>query len=432
MSITISAFTGTPSDWPDEDTSAGRRADPLRFSPTFPSETFRRDATFESETVSGGDWAGWRYSYADRDVSGFFAYVSLNGSPPAFGGPTQNDRVVRIEILTTDGWLRIDFTGDDRPTYTEVLSSRAFTWGSLLRDADTVIGATGEDGREVAFAYDGSPGPDRFDGGGGDDTLTGQGGNDRLDGLGGDDFIRGGGGRDTLRGGEDNDVIQGGSGADSIVGGRGDDRIGGGTGPDTIRGQAGDDTITGGIGKDVLFGGGGEDLIRGGGGDDRLFGRTGDDRLVGGNGADRLAGNQGDDTLVGGTGSDTVLGGQGRDEVFAGGGRDFIRGGAGGDALEGNGGADRIFGGAGNDVIVGGRGNDRLTGGSGSDTFFFRPGHGSNTITDFDPDEDVIAFRGSTPRIDDVRDTDRGVLIEARNLDILLLGVSRADIPDFD
>ena len=43
----------------------------------------------------------------------------------------------------------------------------------------------------------------------------------------------------------------------------------------------------------------------------------------------------------------------------------------------------------GTDVVAGGAGNDFLFGDSGADTFVFAPGHGSDTITDFDTDDDI-------------------------------------------
>ena len=60
------------------------------------------------------------------------------------------------------------------------------------------------------------------------------------------------------------------------------------------------------------------------------------------------------------------------------------------------GGDDELDGGAGDDELEGGAGVDTLTGGLGADTFVFAVGHGTDTITDFSPEEsdliDVSAF----------------------------------------
>lgn len=41
-------------------------------------------------------------------------------------------------------------------------------------------------------------------------------------------------------------------------------------------------------------------------------------------------------------------------------------------------------------MTYGGTGDDTLTGGAGADTFVFAPGDGSDTITDFETDDDTI------------------------------------------
>jgi Ca2+-binding RTX toxin-like protein len=54
--------------------------------------------------------------------------------------------------------------------------------------------------------------------------------------------------------------------------------------------------------------------------------------------------------------------------------------------------ADTIIGDANNNSLTGGAGNDVLTGGAGADTFVLTPGFQQDTITDFNPTEDVIQF----------------------------------------
>ena len=66
------------------------------------------------------------------------------------------------------------------------------------------------------------------------------------------------------------------------------------------------------------------------------------------------------------------------------------------DVLYGSHGADTLDGGAGDDVLDGGPGTDSLMGGAGADTFVFAPGHGTDTLSDFSPEEedwmDLTAF----------------------------------------
>ena len=110
--------------------------------------------------------------------------------------------------------------------------------------------------------------------------------------------------------------------------------------------------------------------------DDSLNGRDGDDTLEGEGGSDTLSGNGGADTLYGGAEDDTLYGG------------------ADADTLYGDGGDDILDGGSGSDTLVGGTDDDTLTGSSGEDTFVFAAGHGTDTITDFTLDEDVIDLSG--------------------------------------
>ena len=113
----------------------------------------------------------------------------------------------------------------------------------------------------------------------------------------------------------------------------------------------------------------------------RLTGTADDDTLSGQAGDDVLLGNGGDDTLYGGGGGDTLYGGDDDDTLYGGGGND-----------------DTLYGGGGNDVLYGDSGADSLTGGTGADTFVFTAGDGTDTITDFFPEEgdriDLSAFAG--------------------------------------
>ena len=143
--------------------------------------------------------------------------------------------------------------------------------------------------------------------------------------------------------------------------------------PRTLTGTDNDDTLSGRSGDDTLSGAGGDDVLEGEGGDDELYGDAGADDLYGGDDADLLYGGAGDDTLYGDGGNDELYGDAGDDE---------------------------LYGGTGDDELEGGAGTDTLTGGAGADTFVFAAGHGTDTITDFNPEEsdliDVSAFAGIT------------------------------------
>ena len=116
----------------------------------------------------------------------------------------------------------------------------------------------------------------------------------------------------------------------------------------TVYGGDGDDLIAGGIDFDFLHGGAGDDMIWGGDGNDTLFGEEGDDFLDGGRGDDILNGGHGSDTLVGGRGNDTLTGGRSEHP---------------------HDGADEV------------------------NTFHFADGDGTDLITDFNPDIDLVTFQ---------------------------------------
>ncbi len=159
--------------------------------------------------------------------------------------------------------------------------------------------------------------------------------------------------------------------------------------PATINGQVGSASpidfsggnrgvnLSGNGSNDRLKGTNDRDRLKGKGGNDRLFGKRKNDRLFGDNGDDRLFGNGGNDRLEGNNGDDRLEGGAGRDR------------------LEGGNGSDRILGGRGSDLIIGGGGSDRLTGNGGRDVFAIENlTDGVDTITDFNPTEDVIDVSG--------------------------------------
>ena len=303
-------------------------------------------------------------------------------------------------------------------------------------------------GDDVANRIDGDEGNDVISGRDGADTLFGRGGRDTIDGGAGADSILGLDNNDLLAGGADNDTIDGGDGDDQLTGDTGSDSLLGGAGNDILIGGAGQDTIIGGAGtrdtadysaetgpvsanlslslvltvatgevdtvfeverlvgtafNDTMTGAVGGSILEGGGGDDVLAAFSGTDQIDGGSGSDTVSftgtlnvtanlatgvvthangsatlisvenirGSAGGDTLTGSDGPNMIDSGLGNDALFGGGGDDvLIAGSAGGPS-------DR-------ETLTGGAGNDRLTGGGGA-LFQFDPGHGVDTITDFDP-----------------------------------------------
>ena len=132
----------------------------------------------------------------------------------------------------------------------------------------------------------------------------------------------------------------------------------------------------------------------GGNSDGEGNGDSSGDDSQGGRGIDALSGGPTDDDLSGGRGDDTITGGLGDDNLMGGRGNDLLEGGQGDDDLFGGRGLDTLNGNEGSDILVGGRGDDLLTGGSGEDLFALAAGDGTDTITDFIIDEDVIGLIG--------------------------------------
>lgn len=184
-----------------------------------------------------------------------------------------------------------------------------------------------------------------------------------------------------------------------------------------MQGDSGaDGSATGGDDPEVLRGGDGDDVIDGGGGSDLILGYGGNDQLIGGPGNDWIFGNQGNDLIEGGAGNDVISGGAGIDTVSGGDGNDFVESAGILDesALLSSVRTATSFGdirfayrfdnpadagdmvdlGDGNDTVVAG-GADTVTGGAGRDAFAlgdWASGQPPVTITDFDPDEDVITY----------------------------------------
>lgn len=192
-----------------------------------------------------------------------------------------------------------------------------------------------------------------------------------------------------------------GAAANAIIGDDEANTLIGGDDADHIFGGGGDDVIEGHGGDDHLHGGGGVDKLRGGDGDDVLSGGEGSDELHGGANRDHLYGNEGDDRLFGYDYRDLLSGEGGDDEIHGGGGGDIISAGSGADLLIGGEGDDKMSGGGGQDILIGGGGDDVLEGGDGPDVFVV-DGGGVETLRDFNPDQDWLAFADAGIGLDDL------------------------------
>ncbi len=148
-------------------------------------------------------------------------------------------------------------------------------------------------------------------------------------------------------------------------------------------GTEAEDTLQGGEGDDTSFGYSGNDWIQGQGGNDVLLGNQGNDQLEGNSGNDRLHGGKDNDYLSGDEGNDTLLGEKGQDTLTGELGDDILYGGKESDVLLGRQGDDTLYGDLGDDILIGGSGGDR---------FVLSSTTGVDQITDFDPNEDLIAL----------------------------------------
>ncbi len=372
-------------------------------------------------------------------------------SPPPTGPVTQNV-VYRDTVVGGEADDSLD--GD---AYNNII--RGKQGDDTLRGGQGHDQLGGSSGNDDLYGGDGR---DLIFGGGGNDFVDGGTGHDELYGGAGEDVMHGRDGDDTLYGGSGNDQLYGQDGHDKIYAGDGQDSVFAGTGNDTVFGGEGDDLLNGGAGYDFLKGGAGNDSIFGGGQADKIFGDEGDDYLGGTAHNDTLSDGTGSDTVVGSTGSDvlkvsddgfadifrggtasvddaadtasfeewgrgividlstadasgvTIFDGnnslQGVENLVLTGHQDFasgdannnvIRGLGGEDLLKGMDGNDTIYGDEESDIIIGGNGDDMMFGGRAyGDRFEFHNAWGDDTIGDFEPGRDSLAFTGDFEQSD--------------------------------
>lgn len=238
----------------------------------------------------------------------------------------------------------------------------------------------------------------------------------------------------TLLGDTTNDSLSGKGGNDTLRGGLGDDSLAGGTGNDAIWGDGDNDTLNGGGGNDTLRGGRGQDTVEGGAGNDVIRGQREGDRLDGGSGSDNVKGGGGNDTIFGGDGNDFLVGGTRRDVMFGGNGNDRLIGNSFDDDLNGGGGNDTLIAGGQNDTLNGGTGDDFLRGGADRDRFEFTTGYGSDTIGDFNVDDDTLQLSLALTGTSDVQTVldqaligDRATVFDFGDTVITLAGLTSTD-----
>jgi Ca2+-binding RTX toxin-like protein len=265
--------------------------------------------------------------------------------------------------------------------------------------------------------------PENVTGDGGNNSIQGGPGNDTLFGKGGDDTLNGGDGNDVLHGNTGDDILLGGPGDDTLYGGDGNDILDGGTGTNVLNGANGASGTGGGfvdtvgylsstVGVTVSLAVSGPQAT--GNGTDTLLNF---DNIIGSNYSDALTGDAGDNVLSGKAGDDVLKGGLGNDTLFGGAGNDEIHAGAGTDTLVGGTGDDSMWGGT------------HATGGAdGADIFAFDyasgAGFGHDTINDFDPANDILAFTDAVGAISILQVGPHNTLIfDTHGDSVLLLNV---------
>ena len=98
-----------------------------------------------------------------------------------------------------------------------------------------------------------------------------------------------------------------------------------------------------------------------------------------------IDGTNGDDKLRGTAKNDLIDGKGGNDQIFGRGGHDLLKGGLGKDTIKGD---------SGDDILHGGAGSDRLYGNKGADQFVLGAGEGTDTVVDYQDEQDSFLLAG--------------------------------------
>jgi len=413
-------------------------------------KTFDSDYNlFKANVITGGPDAGARYGFEEKagesdlnlyvdnligeHVRGLTKLGSLGSIWVEHGDGTDNvlDGVQIRSILYGRGGNDILTGGDDNDLLFGGAGADTIDGGNgmdaigyaaskaaVLIDLANHLASGGQATGDVfsnVEAVNGSAFADTLRGDTASNWLRGLDGDDHLFGRAGPDFFVGGSGGDTMGGGwgHDTAVYRGSAAAVSV-----DLRAGTASGGDAagdklfsienLTGSSHDDTLTGNGAGNRLVGQKGDDVLHGCGGGDYLLGGGGSDVLVGGAGGDTLRGGWGHDTAVyrGSAAAvsvdltaGTASGGQAAGDIFfsienltGSSHDDTLTGNAADNWLVGGKGDDILHGRGGDDHLIGGPGADWMSGGAGADRFVFAPGHGADTIADFNPSLDTLGL----------------------------------------
>lgn len=161
---------------------------------------------------------------------------------------------------------------------------------------------------------------------------------------------------------------------------------------------------------------------------------SGSDLLLLGRYADNVRSGDGDDMIRAGRGQDVIRSGFGNDILQGGLGDDQLFGEFGDDYLAGNENNDWLFGGEGNDILSGGTGMDVLTGGEGVDTFLFGHCQQTDTVTDFDPNGELIWIESGAADFSKVRIWQNGddTMVRIFHFVVRLENVTATDVTEED
>ncbi|WP_262689391.1 hypothetical protein [Kordiimonas aestuarii] len=405
-------------------------------------------ANYDIDLGTGADYVTVRYRQdeidlgADSDSDALVAYSGIND----FNGDTYlnfgeydylqfgNGEYASTFFSTTEGGgnttLSIATTGSVSAVELTIAGTghnlEAIEAGDAFRIVDM------GDARTAGNTYGG----DDFYGNGDGESLTGGASHDALFGQGGDDTLTGGAGNDSLYGGDGNDLIHAGTSQETIHGGAGDDTVSFATADEAVgvsigssyNNYQGVENVIGSSCNDVIhiYTEDSNNYIDAGAGNDVISARYGDDTLNGGLGNDLFGSETGHDLYVfdAAWGDDTIqsfttaanylevdyldirgTGLSADDLTFTSVSTGLLISDDDGNSIHLDGLNDddiadiRIIdtlaptGTSAADTLYGSFFDEVFTGGAGADVFTPGTGWGSDTITDFCVDEDLIDLR---------------------------------------